>query len=294
MAYMTKPYTRDELLEVLLRVMGAPVSRAAELVTRQVVNAEQVSLDVLVVEDNVVNQKLATALLKRWGHRVSVADNGQVALEALAARQFDLVFMDMMMPVMDGMEATRRFRATEQGRRTPIVAMTANAMQGDRERCIAVGMDDYISKPIEVAELQRLLNQYMTGRSPAQLEPMTVQSPAAEPSIASVSDFDYDLALSQADQEVVGIIADIFLEQWPLDKQRMQQALLEGDLKTMLHTSHAMKGTLAMFGAKPASELAYAIEQLASQGGSVGLSELLATLQIEVDYLVIALHRSGV
>jgi two-component system sensor histidine kinase/response regulator len=290
MAYMTKPYTRDELLEVLLRVMGAPASRAAELVTRQIVNAEQVSLDVLVVEDNVVNQKLATALLKRWGHRVSVADNGQVALEALAAHQFDLVFMDMMMPVMDGMEATRRFRATEQGQRTPIVAMTANAMQGDRERCIAVGMDDYISKPIEVAELQRLLNQYIPGRSAEPVEPVKVELPAAGP----ISGFDYDLALSLADQEVVGIIADIFLEQWPLDKQKMQQALLAGDLKTMLHTSHAMKGTLAMFGAKPASELAYTIEQLASQGASVGLSELLATLQIEVDYLVTALHRSGV
>jgi DNA-binding response OmpR family regulator len=198
------------------------------------------------------------------------------------------------MPVMDGMEATRCFRATEQGRRTPIVAMTANAMQGDRERCIAVGMDDYISKPIEVAELQRLLNQYIPGRSVESVEPVKVELPAAEPAAGLVSGFDYDLALSLADQEVVGIIADIFLEQWPLDKQKMQQALREGDLKIMLHTSHAMKGTLAMFGAKPASELAYAIEQLASQGGSVGLSELLAAMQIEVDYLVTALHRSGV
>ena len=294
MAYLSKPYTRDELLQVLLRVIGSPPSRSAELVTRHVLNDEQVSLDILLVEDNVVNQKLATALLTRWGHRVSVAENGQLALDALAQRQFDLVFMDMMMPVMDGMEATQRFRATEQGRRTRIVAMTANAMQGDRDRCIAVGMDDYISKPIEVAALQRLLNQHISERNAELPEPDPVGLTDTGPTAELVSGFDYALALSLADQEVVGIIAEIFLEQWPLDKQKMQQALVAGDLKTVLHTAHALKGTLAMFGAQPASELARHAEKLAGQGVPDGLSTLLAAMMAEGDQLVAALRRTGI
>jgi two-component system sensor histidine kinase/response regulator len=294
MAYLSKPYTRDELLQVLLRVIGSPPSRSAELVTRHVLNDAQASLDILLVEDNVVNQKLATALLTRWGHRVSVAENGQLALDALAQRQFDLVFMDMMMPVMDGMEATQRFRATEQGRRTRIVAMTANAMQGDRDRCIAVGMDDYISKPIEVAALQRLLNQHISERNAVLPEADPVGLTDTMPSAELVSGFDYALALSLADQEVVGIIAEIFLEQWPLDKQKMQQALVEGDLKTVLHTAHALKGTLAMFGAQPASELARHAEKLAGQGVSDGLSTLLSAMMAEGDQLVAALRRTGI
>ena len=293
-AYLTKPYTRDELLQVLLRVIDAPPSRAAELVTRHVINDEQSSLNVLLVEDNVVNQKLATALLTRWGHRVTVAENGQLALDLLSAHTFDLVFMDMMMPVMGGMEATRIFRATEQGRRTPIVAMTANAMQGDRERCIAVGMDDYISKPIETAELQRLLLLYRPGNGADQTED-TVQPKGSDMATsAHVSGFDYDLALSLADREVVDIIAEVFLDQWPLDKQKLTQALADKDLQSVLHVSHALKGTLAMFGAQPPSEMARSAELMASQGESEGLPELLTFMCAEVDLLVAALQRSGV
>jgi two-component system, sensor histidine kinase and response regulator len=123
------------------------------------------SLDVLLVEDYVVNQKLAITLLTRWGHHVTLAENGQLALEALATHRFDLVLMDMMMPVMDGLEATQRFRAQEQGPRTPIVAMTANAMQGDKEKCLASGMDDYISKPFEIPQLKLILSRYAGRRS---------------------------------------------------------------------------------------------------------------------------------
>ena len=293
-AYLSKPYTRDELLKVLLRVLGSPPSRSAELVTRHVLHDEQVSLDVLLVEDNVVNQKLATALLTRWGHRVSVAENGQLALDVLARRKFDLVFMDMMMPVMDGMEATRRFRAEERGLRTPIVAMTANAMQGDRDRCLAVGMDDYISKPIEVAALQRMLNKLIASRNSELSEPASVSMAEPEPTAKLVSDFDYGLALSLADQEVVGIIAEIFIEQWPLDKQRMQQALGQGDLKTVLHITHALKGTLAMFGAQPASEMARLAEKLAGQGAADALPKLLLAMIVEVENLVAVLRRTYV
>ena len=293
-AYLSKPYTREELIQVLLRVLGSPSSRPVELVTRHVIRDAQASLDVLLVEDHVVNQKLATALLERWGHRVTLAENGQVALDILASHKFDLVFMDMMMPVMDGLDATRRFRATEQGRRTPIVAMTANAMQGDRERCIDAGMDDYISKPLETAELQRLLLQYLPANEFDGNDLDTEQMTTSINSDLLASNFNYDAALRSADQEVVEIIAEVFVDQWQLDKLKITQALIDGDLKPVLHLTHALKGTLAMFGAQPASELAHRAEVLAAQGQSEGLAELIGAMTIEVDLLLLALQRAGI
>lgn len=290
-AYLSKPFTRDELLQVLLRVMRVAESRPAELVTRYVLQDEQACLDILLVEDHPVNQKLAVALLSRWGHQVTVADNGQLALDALAQHHYDLVLMDMLMPVMDGLEATRRFRQTEQGPRTPIVAMTANAMQGDRDQCIDAGMDDYLSKPIETAELQRVLAQYV----PNQLQqrdfegsPSTMNS---TPLPVTPEHFDYRQALMDSDQEVLEIIEDVFIQQWPLDLQKMQQALTDGDFKPVMHVAHALKGTFAMFGARPAVGLAQAVEKLASDQIADGISERLFAMCIEVDKLLAALQH---
>ncbi len=292
-AYLSKPFTRDELSQVLLRVMRAPASRPAELVTRHAVRDAQVSLSILLVEDHPVNQKLAIALLSRWGHQVTVADDGQLALDALAQRRFDLVLMDMLMPVMDGLEATRRFRQTEQGPRTPIVAMTANAMQGDRDQCIAAGMDDYLSKPIETAELQRVLSQYLPhGVTHLSSETNPTMTSNASPTLNS-ENFDYLKALLAADQEVVEIIEDVFLQQWPLDLIKMRQALADGDLKSVMHVSHALKGTFAMFGARPAVELAQAIEKQANEQVAQGISERLAALVTEVDQLLAVMQHKN-
>ena len=117
------------------------------------------SLHILLAEDGLINQKLALKLLEKLGHTASVANNGQAALEAWQAGAFDVILMDMQMPVMDGLEATRRIRLQEagSGRCIPIVALTANAMQGDRERCIDAGMDDYLTKPIEFDALATAL-----------------------------------------------------------------------------------------------------------------------------------------
>ncbi len=124
----------------------------------------------MLVEDNRINQRLACKLLEGRGYRVTLAENGQLALDALAHASFAVVLMDMQMPVMDGLEATRRIRAREAASglaRTPIVAMTANAMQGDRERCLAAGMDDYLSKPINADELSRQLERWAQARPAA-------------------------------------------------------------------------------------------------------------------------------
>jgi CheY-like chemotaxis protein len=119
-------------------------------------------LRILLVEDNLVNRALATAILKKWGHSVVQAADGREALQMIGAETFDLILMDLQMPELDGFEVTRRIRALEQAggvRRTPIAALTAHAMPGDRERCLACGMDDYISKPLRIPELIALLER---------------------------------------------------------------------------------------------------------------------------------------
>jgi PAS domain S-box-containing protein len=272
-------------------------SLALELLERDVKNARLsqpaqsavpeslTGLTILLVEDNVVNQQLADALLKRRGHSVEIAENGQIALTCLEKQRFDVVFMDMMMPVMDGLEATRRFRASETGLRTPIVAMTANAMQGDRDRCIEVGMDDYISKPLRVAELERILTGLQKNKQ------RTVDFTATK--------FDYLAALQDSDQDIVEIIAEAFQEQWPLDLEKMVNAIAENDPASLMRTAHSLKGSMGMFGAKPAVEQAMQLEAMAkdwseskSNPTSPVLSEKLDALACQVLQLLQALKQT--
>jgi len=292
-AYLAKPYTQDELIHVLRRVMSAAPTQRAELITRHTVHDAQASLTVLLVEDHPVNQQLAVKLLTRWGHRVTVAGHGQAALDILAVQRFDLILMDMMMPVLDGLEATRRFRASEQGARTPIVAMTAKAMQGDRESCLAAGMDGYISKPIEIAEFLRVVQHYV----PAGERYVPVSRNAESPTPTPAARFDYAKALAEVDQEVVAIIAEVFFEQWPQDLQKLHAALAVGDLETVMHVSHAAKSTMGMFGAAPAVELAARIETLTAPGDASKSAEaavLVAALAAEVEHLLAALQQAGI
>ena len=303
-AYLSKPFTHEALLHSLARVLSA---HAVPKILADAVPAlphPQHSLDVLLVEDHPVNQKLAIKLLTRWGHRVTVADNGQLALDVLATHRFDLVLMDMMMPVLDGLEATQRFRATEQGPRTPIIAMTANAMQGDRETCLVAGMDDYLSKPIEITEFLRVVRRYLPT-SPSALNPVSADLPAPHTNAAAVLthsligaasmaiDFDFSAGLAAVDQEVVGIVVGVFYEQWPLDLMRLRQALQVGDLETVMHIAHAAKSTMAMFGAVPAVQVAERLEQLTLRGEATGADDLIAQLAAIVVQLKDALHRVG-
>jgi CheY-like chemotaxis protein/HPt (histidine-containing phosphotransfer) domain-containing protein len=227
---------------------------------------------------------LAITLLERWGHRVEVAENGQIALDLLSKRQFDVVLMDMMMPVMDGLEATRRIRARESGSRTPIIAMTANAMEADRERCLSAGMDDYISKPIKANELQQLLQHFSSAHVRLAMSEPAPLAHAGEALTAAA--FDYAGAMTRVDQEVLQIIAQPFADQWPEELDKIKKGLETGDLKVVLHTTHALKGTLSMFGAKPASELAHQMEQCAMRSDAEGLAKLIAPLIVELDRLI--------
>jgi PAS domain S-box-containing protein len=170
-AYLLKPIRQSELREAVARALGAREQKGhIPLITRYSLGDAvdpMAVLRVLVAEDNAVNQRLATRLLEKRGHRVTVAGNGREAIDALAKQTFDLVLMDVQMPEMDGLEATAVIRENEKhnGSHLPIIALTAHAMKGDRERCLAAGMDDYLSKPIRWQELDNLLEKYLSRRA---------------------------------------------------------------------------------------------------------------------------------
>jgi PAS domain S-box-containing protein len=284
-AYLPKPIARDELLEALGRVLHQQTTESVpQLVTRHLLKDEQTPLDVLLVEDHPINQKLATNLLERWGHRVTLAENGKLAVEVMRGRRFDIVLMDMMMPVMDGLEATRQIRVAEMENsvpRTPIIAMTANAMQGDRENCLEVGMDDYIAKPIKSQDLQQLLRQYAKGDAAFRLDSTGNDGLPQN----TAHRFDYAEAVRAADQEIVEIIAGIFLQHYQRDLEKIRSGVATNDLPAVLFVAHSLRGTLAMFGAQPAAQLAQRIEQQAARGDALGLVEMADSLVAEVEQL---------
>ena len=154
-AYLVKPARQGELLETLCQVLRKSPQEASPLVTRHTLREDRSRLQILLAEDNAINQTLAVRLLEKRGYAVTVVGDGKAAVEALEARPYDLVLMDVQMPVMDGFQATAAIRTKEKsgGRRTPILAMTAHALKGDQERCLAAGMDGYVSKPIRTADL---------------------------------------------------------------------------------------------------------------------------------------------
>jgi CheY-like chemotaxis protein len=160
-AILTKPVKQSKLFDTLISIFQAHTVERRKVVSRQrseVNTAGELPLRILLVEDNQVNQKLATLQLQKIGCRADVAANGLEAVRAVQRQKYDLVLMDVQMPEMDGLEATRRIRAdVDDSRRPYIIAMTANAMQGDREKCLQAGMDDYISKPVNFNELKRAI-----------------------------------------------------------------------------------------------------------------------------------------
>ena len=168
-AYLTKPIKRSQLFDCILALFGqccdsGDKKHATRLITRHTLAEEKKRrIRILLAEDNVVNQKLALRLLEKFGYRADAVGNGSEAVELVQKIPYDLILMDVQMPEMDGLEATRLIRGMEEqmGRHIPIIAMTAHAMTGDRERCIENGMDDYVAKPIKPQELQEVIEKQM-------------------------------------------------------------------------------------------------------------------------------------
>jgi|SRR5579863_2125349 len=244
------------------------------------------ALRILLVEDNAINQTVAVRLLEKQGYTVQVAPNGREALAALEKSRFDLVLMDLQMPEMDGFEATRAIRQKELGGggHLPIIAMTAHAMKGDREQCLAAGMDDYLSKPIEKEKLYQTVAECASRLSrapspePAPEPPPrpALRGPHVAPPMAGAAEatpaevvadifaevFDRAAALEHldGDAELLAEGAGMFLEDCPAMMSAVQQAVNERDAPALMRAAHSLKGSLATFAAGPAVALAQRLE----------------------------------
>ncbi|MBL0124303.1 MAG: PAS domain S-box protein [Betaproteobacteria bacterium] len=242
-------------------------------------------LNVLLVEDNAINQMLAKTILVKRGHQVTVAKDGMVALECHAGRKFDVILMDMQMPVMDGITSANHIRRREMetnAPRTPIIAMTANAREEDREECIEAGMDDYISKPFKSEVLFDVLSRHCpsatAGSESISCLCASHDNAAAFSSSAALDSFDYERALRSADAEVVGLIATHFLEQAPRQLRDMHAAWNAQDLAKLHRLAHSLGGLFANFNAQPLIATCQRIEHAVAAGESDGMDDELAEL----------------
>ena len=282
-AYLLKPIRQSELREAVARVLSARESKGATpVITRyslREMTQEGKSLRILLAEDNLVNQKLARRLLEKRNHSVTIASNGKQALAALAKDRFDLVLMDMQMPEMDGFEATAILREQEKssGNHQPVVAMTALAMSGDKERCIEAGMDGYLSKPIRPQELDELLDIYLAlkdqGAKPDQ--------PAAESPI----DVSQLMDRLDGDRVLLAELVDLSREDFPGNLSAAQLAIHSEDTDSLRLAGHTLKGALSNLSAIKASALAAELE-------GFGESHTLAGAQATLDRLVHEMSRA--
>ena len=282
---LTKPVKPSDLLDGIAGAMG--LARPDAVDPSPPVRAGDVQpLRLLLAEDTVVNQRVAVRLLETRGHHVVVANNGREAVDAFVASKdapFDLVLMDVQMPEMDGFEATAAIRSleAETGGHLPILAMTAHAMRGDRERCLAKGMDGYISKPIHADALY------------AAVEGMAAEEGTRRSADADGTPFDSRVALEQAGGSVETLreIVQIFSEEAPKLRATLTQALEAGDAPALQRAAHALKGSLAAFAASGAVGLAQRLERLASAGDLARARESWDELERELARLDVALGR---
>ncbi len=245
----------------------------------------------LVADDNAVNQKLAVRLLEHLGFTADTAANGLEALRALDTAPYDLVLMDVQMPEMDGFGATRaiRQRETETGSHIPVIAMTAGALKGDRERCIEAGMDGYVSKPIERIALARAIEESLGGASVAPLEAPVHANPAPE-----VFEREVLLARVEGDAELVAEMIAAFLEDVPGIRSRLAQARDAGQVRDLTRLGHLLKGTAATLGA-PALMIAAAELERAGKAEDPGRSRILAAeVDRQCDRLILCLSALDV
>jgi PAS domain S-box-containing protein len=276
-AFLNKPIKQSQLHDTLLQILGEqPVKVGRTTPSRQQINAQLAQyhpLRILLAEDNVVNQKVALQLLQRMGYRADIAGNGLEVLEALQRQPYDVVLMDVQMPQMDGLTATQKIHQTwAEAKRPYIIAMTANAMQGDRQLCIDAGMNDYVSKPIRIEELQQALSkcQPVSLRSHPTIESLPSTPPNAPiyPLQLTVDEAVIDRKALQTILDMIAgdnsqLLADLinsYLDDAPKLLQNMQNALAKQNVVEMQHSAHTLKSASATLGAMHLAELCRKLE----------------------------------
>jgi CheY-like chemotaxis protein/HPt (histidine-containing phosphotransfer) domain-containing protein len=322
--YLVKPVKQSELLDAITMSLGHPSEEKIPVITHYTIRETRRRLNILLAEDNIVNQKLAVKILEKRGHSVVIASNGKEAIEELEREHFDLILMDVQMPEMDGLEATREIRKFETGNspalplagkklepgdmqqqssiinrqssihRVPIVAMTAHAMKGDRERCLAAGMDDYVSKPINAEELFTVIEK-LADRLRDKDNKEKEMSPASknnEPTAKDVFDLSKALEVVDGDMELFEEIARLFLENLPDSIAQIREAIAKSDASAMERAAHSLKGSVGNFVAKRAFEAAYRLEVIGREGRLAEADAALSKLEKEFKDLEAAMKEA--
>ena len=282
-AYLVKPIRRSDLLEAILLVLGQPSQKKEppDLITRHTIREARHKLRILVAEDSAINRELAMRLLQKQGHTVLAAATGGEAVEMWEKdpQGFDIILMDVQMPDVDGFQATAMIREKEKssGKHIPIVAMTAYAMTGDRERCLAAGMDAYVAKPIrhqDLFETIQALDREMPG--------IAASSPPEEPSKEVL---DEALLMSRVDNDpqLLKDLVDLFLEECPRILDEITVALGKRDAKAVEKGAHSLKGSTSNLAARLAGEAALKLERFAQaadwEHAESGLKDLKCQLE---------------
>jgi two-component system sensor histidine kinase/response regulator len=286
-AYLTKPIGQSELLDAILLALGIRAVQASSVQAPPSIREtpKSRSLNVLLAEDNHVNQKLAIRILEKAGYKVTLAANGNEVLKALEQAHppgFDVVLMDIQMPELDGLEATTAIRDREKSSREhlPIIAMTANAMRGDRERYLSGGMDGYISKPINspglFAEIERCLAEVKRSTAMAKVP----SQHGEQLDRASL------LERVEGDQELLAEMIQLFLADAPQLIDAMRNALLQGDMILLERSAHSMKGAAANMSAEVTASAALLLEQSAKKGDAESSKANLAALEGAIERLL--------
>jgi len=283
-AYLVKPVKATELNLALAAVIPAAEIPVVYTTPMQPSTASVPRLRILVAEDNPVNQRVAVRLLEKGGHSVMLANHGLEALAVLEKAEFDLVLMDVQMPEMDGFEATRVIREREvgTGKHLPIVAMTAHAMKGDRERCLTAGMDDYLAKPVQRTELERVL-AWASGKPFSQTEQVEDLTQAV---------FDHAGAIERlgGDEALFAEVAGLFLTDSKQQLDDIRRAVTARDAAALRRAAHSLKGAAAYVGGTAAAAAAHRLEMLGAENDLRTAAEGLRVLERETARLSAALN----
>ena len=293
-AYLHKPVKQKMLSEAIIAVLGhkPPKGGTSPLITRHTL-AEQKrqGLRILLAEDNAINQKLAIILLQKAGYSVDAVENGDQVFKKIQREQYNAVLMDVQMPVMDGFEATRRIRQWEAGKgHIPIIAMTAHALKGDRERCIEAGMDDYVSKPLQPQALIIAIDRWVRGQE----EEAGTASPPHSNGMPAAGEKDKNLPMNietaQArfnnDRNFLAEMSREFIQHLSTRIEIMKTTLQAGDVTSLNRHAHSLKGLSANFDANILSSLAAELEQRTMQGEVTDAAALIDKIETESQRLV--------
>ena len=289
-AYLLKPVRQSELREAIARVLGVKEQAGAKpMITSyslQDDNDPKKSLRILLAEDNPINQKLAIRMLEKRGHHVAVASNGRQALTALEKCSYDLVLMDVQMPEMDGLEATMRLRQQEKltADHQAVVAMTALVMKGDRERCMAAGMDGYLSKPIRPQELDGVLDRYLSMYR-GDL-PLVESNDSVEASVCAQE----LLERIDGDRIFLAELLELFRADYPEQIRAAREAIAENDAASLQKVGHALKGALANLAAPAASRITSELESMGKSGDLALARTRVTELEGELKLVIQALE----